>query len=150
MGTLLEVKDLVVRVGERRLLKLLREYGVDTVAEAVGEILESAERRTRASIRSWKDGVYRGEAILDDDGHGTTDIPIESIRLKLIREGFEDYEYLALAARRGLSGLADASVASVATNLYEWNRSPEALYAARRVLGDNLGSQRSGAQSPRN
>jgi N-methylhydantoinase B len=66
------------RVGERRLLKLLAEYGADTVVEAVGEILESAERRTRASIRSWKDGVYRGEAILDDDGHGTTDIAIRA------------------------------------------------------------------------
>ncbi len=30
---------------------------------------------------------------------GHTDIPIESIRLKLIREGMEDYEYLALLAR---------------------------------------------------
>lgn len=79
---------------------------------------------------------------------GATDIPIESIRLKLIREGFEDYEYLALAARRGLSDLADKSVASIATSLYAWNRSPEALYAARRALGDKL-SQRIGAESPR-
>jgi hypothetical protein len=30
---------------------------------------------------------------------GRTDIPIESIRLKLIREGMEDYEYLALLAK---------------------------------------------------
>ena len=29
----------------------------------------------------------------------TRDIPIESIRLKLIREGMEDYEYLALLAK---------------------------------------------------
>jgi hypothetical protein len=29
---------------------------------------------------------------------GTTDIPVESIRLKLIREGMEDYEYLVQAA----------------------------------------------------
>ena len=37
---------------------------------------------------------------------GTSDIPIESIRLKLIREGLEDYEYLYLCSRLGLAELA--------------------------------------------
>ncbi len=45
---------------------------------AVDEILDSAERETRACISTWKDGVFRGEAILDDDGHGFTDIPIRA------------------------------------------------------------------------
>src|SRR6185295_9843218 len=36
------------------------------------------ERETRACISTWKDGVYRGEAILDDDGHGFTDIHIRA------------------------------------------------------------------------
>jgi N-methylhydantoinase B len=66
------------RVGERRLLRLLYEYGVDTVAAAVGEILDSAERQARACIRTWRDGIYRGEAILDDDGHGITDVYIRA------------------------------------------------------------------------
>src|SRR4029077_15059096 len=60
------------RVGERRLLKLVGEYGVKTTTDAVGEILDSTERQTRACLRTWKDGVFRGEAMLDDDGHGTT------------------------------------------------------------------------------
>jgi len=66
------------RVGERRLLRLVDEYGLDTVVAAVGEILDSAERQARQCIRTWKDGVYRGEAILDDDGHGITDIHIRA------------------------------------------------------------------------
>ncbi len=66
------------RVGERRLLRLLDEYGVETVTAAVGEILDSAERQARACIQTWKDGVYRGEAILDDDGHGITDVYIRA------------------------------------------------------------------------
>jgi N-methylhydantoinase B len=45
---------------------------------AVDEILDSAERETRACISQWKDGVYRGESILDDDGHGFTDIHIRA------------------------------------------------------------------------
>src|SRR5213596_2374726 len=58
------------RVGERRLLALAAEYGAKPLAEAVDAILDGTERRTRACIRGWKDGVYRGESILDDDGHG--------------------------------------------------------------------------------
>jgi N-methylhydantoinase B len=66
------------RVGERRLLKLVDDYGRDTVTAAVGEILDSAERQARQCIRGWKDGVFRGESILDDDGHGITDIHIRA------------------------------------------------------------------------
>jgi N-methylhydantoinase B len=66
------------RVGERRLLKLVDDYGRDTVTAAVGEILDSAERQARQCIGGWKDGVFRGESILDDDGHGITDIHIRA------------------------------------------------------------------------
>ena len=66
------------RLGERRLLRLVDEYGQETLTEAVGAILDSAERQARACVRTWTDGVYRGEAILDDDGHGITDIHIRA------------------------------------------------------------------------
>ena len=66
------------RVGERRLLALLAEYGPAVTAEAVEAILDGAERQTRACIAGWKDGVYRGEAVLDDDGHGFEDIYIRA------------------------------------------------------------------------
>src|SRR5207237_8476162 len=49
------------RVGERRLLALVEDYGSKTVVEAVDEILDGAERQARATIRGWKDGTYRGE-----------------------------------------------------------------------------------------
>ncbi len=66
------------RVGERRLLTLCEEYGAKTVMAAVDEILDGAEKQTRAVIREWKDGVYKGEAILDDDGHGIEDVHIRA------------------------------------------------------------------------
>src|SRR5215470_16505609 len=66
------------RVGERRLLALVDEYGVDTVIATVGEILDGAERQARQCVRGWKDGVYRGESVLDDDGHGITDIRLRA------------------------------------------------------------------------
>jgi N-methylhydantoinase B len=66
------------RVGERRLLRLVEEYGLETAVAATGEVLDGAERQSRRCIREWKDGVFRGEAVLDDDGHGFTDIYIRA------------------------------------------------------------------------
>jgi N-methylhydantoinase B/oxoprolinase/acetone carboxylase alpha subunit len=66
------------RVGERRLLALLEEYGAPTVGPAVDAIRDGAERQTRACIATWADGVYRGEAVLDDDGHGIRDIHVRA------------------------------------------------------------------------
>ena len=72
------------RVGERRLLALLAEYGAPIVGPAIDAILDGAERQARACIAAWKDGVYRGEAVLDDDGHGFRDI---YIRAKVTKRG---------------------------------------------------------------
>ena len=66
------------RVGERRLLALASEFGWETTYAAIEAVLDSAERQTRAVIAQWKDGVYKGEAILDDDGHGYRDIAIRA------------------------------------------------------------------------
>jgi N-methylhydantoinase B len=65
-------------LGERRLLALLADYGVDTTVDAVEGVLLAAEREARACIATWRDGVYRGEAILDDDGHGTRDVYVRA------------------------------------------------------------------------
>jgi hypothetical protein len=69
---------------------------------------------------------------------GTTDIPIESIRLKLIREGLEDYEYFQLLARLGATAYADARVERVVHRTYQWEHDPSVLEAARRELGEEL------------
>jgi N-methylhydantoinase B len=66
------------RVGERRLLALIRDYGAATVLAAVDEILDGAELQARRCVKTWRDGVYRGESILDDDGHGFADIWIRA------------------------------------------------------------------------
>ncbi len=64
------------RLGERRMDKLLAEFGPRTLSAAVDQILDAAEQRARAIVTTWKDGVYEGEAFLDDDGHGREDIRI--------------------------------------------------------------------------
>src|SRR6266478_4766095 len=65
-------------VGERRLLALAAEFGWPTTDAAIEAVLDGAERQTRAVIAEWQDGVYRGEAFLDDDGRGNNDIHIRA------------------------------------------------------------------------
>jgi N-methylhydantoinase B len=65
-------------VGERRLLALADEFGWPVTNAAIEAMLDGAERQTRAEIARWQDGVYRGEALLDDDGRGNNDIHIRA------------------------------------------------------------------------
>jgi N-methylhydantoinase B len=66
------------RVGERRMQALLAELGSATTHAAIEAVLDGAERQVRAVIAAWRDGVYDGEAVLDDDGHGAEDIRIRA------------------------------------------------------------------------
>jgi len=66
------------RVGERRLRELMAEFGSETTHAGVEAVLDGAERRVRAIISEWADGVYEGEAFLDDDGHRFKDIRIHA------------------------------------------------------------------------
>ncbi len=65
-------------VGERRFLALANEFGWAVAKDAVEAVLDGAERQTRAVIAEWEDGVYKGEALLDDDGRGNRDIHIRA------------------------------------------------------------------------
>src|SRR5580692_3034194 len=63
-------------LGERRMQKLFAELGAPTVEAAIEAVLDSAEAQARAVVATWKDGVFHGEAFLDDDGRGNNDIKI--------------------------------------------------------------------------
>src|SRR4051812_12201385 len=65
-------------VGERRFLALAKEFGWEVTHAAIDSVLDGAERQTRAVIAQWTDGVYHGEALLDDDGRGKEDIYIRA------------------------------------------------------------------------
>ncbi len=67
-----------VRSGERRLQKLLRDYGLDVVEQAIDDILNGAEAQARACVAAWKDGVYEGESFLDDDGHDAKSVRLHA------------------------------------------------------------------------
>ncbi|MGA3027352.1 MAG: DUF4091 domain-containing protein [Bryobacteraceae bacterium] len=69
---------------------------------------------------------------------GKTPIPVASIRLKLIRDGMEDYEYLFALAKAGEADLARQITRSFITNAYTFSNDPAALTAAREKLGARL------------
>ena len=75
--------DLMAQIGsvllaERRLHALANEFGGDTILQCVTRILDATEAQTRAIFSEWQDGTYHGEACLDDDGRGNTDIAIRA------------------------------------------------------------------------
>ncbi len=60
--------------------------------------------------------------------------PAPSIRLKLVREAMEDFEYMTLAAEKAGEEQVDAIVDGVARSFTDWERDPEAYLAAREQL----------------
>jgi N-methylhydantoinase B len=64
------------RLGGKRIEALLAQHSAGKLEAAVEAILDLAESHAARIIGTWADGDYRGEATLDDDGHGARDIPI--------------------------------------------------------------------------
>jgi hypothetical protein len=69
---------------------------------------------------------------------GTRPFPVESIRLKIVRDALEDAELIALARAAGEARLADRLVARLVPTPRGWERRPEPWLAARRMLGEAI------------
>jgi hypothetical protein len=90
-------------------------------------------------IVSKDDSHYPGEGMLVYPGgdvgvQGT----IPSIRLKWIREGVEDYEYVELLKKQGRGDWALSLVRQVATDFQNWSDDPATIEAVRRTMGKAL------------
>ncbi len=66
------------KLGEQRLNAVIAEFGGTVLGDAVEAMLDAAERHAREIVAGWQDGEYDGEAVLDDDGFGKTDIVIRA------------------------------------------------------------------------
>ncbi|MBI4693701.1 MAG: hydantoinase B/oxoprolinase family protein [Gammaproteobacteria bacterium] len=64
--------------GRRRMLELVAEYGPDELMRYVEAILDYADRRTSEQLRSIPDGSYVGEAWIDSDGMGNTNLTVKA------------------------------------------------------------------------
>ncbi|HEX6838438.1 MAG TPA: glycoside hydrolase domain-containing protein, partial [Polyangia bacterium] len=65
---------------------------------------------------------------------GTSQVPIASLRLKLIREGMEDYEYFKALADAGDPAMADAEAAALTPAAYQNETDPAKVDAARHRI----------------
>ena len=65
------------RLGRRRLLEAYETYSVETINTAFQDIVTRTEQRMREAVSSIPNGTYTFEDVMDDDGLGTTDIPIK-------------------------------------------------------------------------
>ena len=65
---------------------------------------------------------------------GTTDIPVASLRMKMIREGMEDYEYLKLLSAAGGADDAKKIAEQLFPKAYQADPKPGDLMAARENI----------------
>lgn len=100
----------------------------------------------------WGDGtgIYTGSNVsgsINFMGSGvTTPIVLPSIRLKEVRDGVQDYEYLYLLNAKGQGTLVNSAIAGWITNSYTFNVNPTAaaygftsdLTDARMTLGNAI------------
>jgi len=90
-------------------------------------------------------GTYNGNGSLVYPGNdvGYENGPVASMRLKALRDGMEDYEYLQLLNDLGDASTAAAEALGIGTSWKSWNNNPLDLEAARRRLGTQIETLRS-------
>ena len=82
---------------------------------------------------------YNGEGSLFYPGvEAGFDGPVASIRLKNIREGMEDYEYMQILSDLGERAFVDEVVQSVGRSWFDWDKDPAKVYAARVRLAEKI------------
>jgi len=85
-------------------------------------------------------GAYwPGEGILVYPGAnvGTT-APAPSMRLKYLRDGIQDYEYVQLLKNAGQASFVNSVITPIASDWHNWTQDQNALEAARLQLGTQL------------
>src|SRR5947207_7154939 len=69
---------------------------------------------------------------------GITDIPVASIRLKMIRDGFEDYEYMKLVSDLGDPTFAQSAGPALFPDVFASNQPAASLNNAREQLAQRI------------
>ena len=69
-------------IGTQRLNTLLDQYGKDVVLGAFDQVGSHTEARVRAAIETWPDGVYEGEAVVDDIADPTNPLRVHVAAIK--------------------------------------------------------------------
>jgi len=91
--------------------------------------------KTYGRRKGGKGPVYNGEGTIVYPGRAAGyDGIAPSLRLKALRDGIEDYEYLAILERAGLRAEAEKLVLPLGASWFQWNTDPGAYDGARAKL----------------
>jgi N-methylhydantoinase B len=102
------------RVAEKRIIELIKKYGVEKTRATVEDIHQYAERRMRKEIEKLAPGTYTGESFLDSDGFSDKPIRIAvSIRIEG-DEAWVDFE----GSDPQVKGFVNSPIANTATCVY--------------------------------
>lgn len=97
----------------------------------------------------WTEGVWdfggNGDGTLFYPGTpkhigGKTNVPVESLRLKHLRDGLEDYEYLKLLSSLGAEDFAKQKARSLVRSGFEITRDPKTWAEVRAAWTERLGA----------
>ncbi len=69
---------------------------------------------------------------------GVHDVPVESLRMKMLREGMQDYEYLNLLTTLGDSAFAQTELGKVVTSAGDFTSDPAVLDQARADMATEI------------
>jgi hypothetical protein len=97
------------------------------------------DSRTLDRRNGRKDPLYNGEGTLVYPGRAAGyDGIASSLRLKALRDGIEDYEYLAILERAGLADEAQKVVMPLAGSWFDWETDAAAYETARGQLAQMI------------
>jgi hypothetical protein len=86
-----------------------------------------------------ENNAYPGEGMLIyPGGEVGVESVVPSMRLKWIRKGVEDYEYVAILKRLGRGDWAMSHIRRAAVDWRNWTQDPTVLESVRRELGDEI------------
>lgn len=129
-----------MEMGRRRFFDLVHDYGLDLVRQALDYSQAYVERRARAAITQWADGVYHGEALLErnDMANHTAAVRVEvAIRGDALSVDFSaSDDQLPLFINSSLSNTASAVAVGLLYLLGEDVPANEGLMRAFRLVCD--------------
>ena len=90
---------------------------------------------TICSSSSSRSPIPEGLMVYPGEGAGTRG-PVGSMRLAMIRDGIDDYDYVQILEDLGKGTEARAVYQRAAANLRTWSRDPDDYYAVREKLAE--------------
>ena len=82
--------------------------------------------------------LYPGDHTKRYTGQPNVDGPVSSIRMELLREGIEDYEYLHMLKELGDAQYADSLIHNAVIDVKAFSRNKNDLYSARKAMANRL------------